>query len=157
MKILVIGASGRLGSHLLPALLSYKHEPVAFVRNPGKLDTMLPRSLLERITVVQGDGEDIDGIVLALRENQCDGLICTAGSPGPVGAKAKKTLPYSRQGHISESVAKAARIYGAERQKAGRPILRGWWVTGIAFLPDPFDKGKIMHDRYVSSVFVLRY
>lgn len=142
MHVLVIGASGKLGSRLLPALLAHDHTVTAFVRDPSKLTDLLPPSLLSAITVVSGDAEDIPTIKAALLDNKCDALICTAGSP----SKPDGSGPPSRQGHISASVATAAKQVGEQTGKA----IRGWWVTGVVLLDVPggdAKKGEIFHDH----------
>lgn len=61
MKILVFGASGRVGSKLLEYGLAAGHEMFAFVRNPSKIPGQTPR--LHRI---QGDAEDPESIQAAI-------------------------------------------------------------------------------------------
>lgn len=53
MKVVVFGASGRVGRHLVEQALAAGHEVTAFVRDPAKLGQQH-----ERLRVVQGDVED---------------------------------------------------------------------------------------------------
>ncbi len=137
MRILIVGATGSLGTRLIPTLLAQKHQVIAFVRNPSKLTSILPALLHQRIETTTGDAEDINALKSALVEQKCDGVICVAGSPSsPFGSEA------SRQGYIGRAVALAAREVGESR---GKP-LRGWWLAGIIFMDVPGMQGKTFHD-----------
>lgn len=127
MRVLIVGATGKFGSRLIPALLAHKHSVVAYVRNPSKLAIVIPQPLLERITVITGDGEDVPGLKRALTEQNCEAVICCAGKPPLPGSGD------SRVGEISKAVAQAAREVGDAR---GTP-LRGWWLAGFIFLQIP--------------------
>ncbi|KAG8862408.1 hypothetical protein FRB96_001478 [Tulasnella sp. 330] len=137
MRVLLVGATGRLGSRLVPALVAHKHSVVAYVRNPSKLAMMIPQPLLERIIVVTGDGEDVSGLKKALIEHSCEAVICCAGKPAPI------RKGDSRVGEISMAIAQAAREVGEE---TGRP-LKGWWLAGLIFLKIP-GSGKTFHDYW---------
>ncbi|MGW1786648.1 NAD(P)-dependent oxidoreductase, partial [Streptomyces sp. NPDC002143] len=52
MKIVVLGATGNIGSHVVKEALSQGHEVVAYVRNP---DAVQPQA---GVTVVQGSLDD---------------------------------------------------------------------------------------------------
>lgn len=56
MNVLVIGASGFVGGHLVPALLDAGHDVTALVRSPGSYDA--PAG----VDVVQGDLNDRDSL-----------------------------------------------------------------------------------------------
>lgn len=62
MKILVTGATGYIGRHLLPMLLEAGHELTVLVRNPGRLKDVAGA---ESVRVVPGDLQDEDTLALA--------------------------------------------------------------------------------------------
>ena len=71
MKILVTGADGFIGSHLVEALLSQGYEVRAFVlynsfNTWGWLDT-LPQDTKSQIEVFQGDVRDPNGVKEAMK------------------------------------------------------------------------------------------
>ncbi len=145
MRVLVIGAGGKLGSRLLPALLAHSHTVFAFVRSQSKLESLLPPALLEKITIISGDAEDIPTVKSALLEHGIDILICTAGSPSALDGSG----PPSRQGHISASIAHAAVQAGRERKN---PV-KGWWVTGVVLLDIP---GRLPGEIWLDHIPNLR-
>lgn len=61
MKILLIGATGFVGAHLLREALTRGHHVTALVRDPSKLSDSH-----KNLTVVQGDINDSDGLTAAL-------------------------------------------------------------------------------------------
>jgi nucleoside-diphosphate-sugar epimerase len=76
MKILVIGANGRLGKACVRALPDDGATVIAFVRTK----TTFPADLGQRCAVVvDGDARDQVQLEAALRENACDGLVQVAG------------------------------------------------------------------------------
>ena len=60
MKLVIFGAAGRTGRHLVQQALTAGHEAVAFVRTPAKLSLQH-----ERLTVVQGDVTDTAAVARA--------------------------------------------------------------------------------------------
>jgi len=60
MRVLLLGATGNLGSRVVPALLVHRHAVVVYVRSISKLHHLLPSSIITKITVVSGDATDSD-------------------------------------------------------------------------------------------------
>ncbi|MBK8447295.1 MAG: tryptophan-rich sensory protein [Micropruina sp.] len=63
MKILVTGATGSIGSHLVPLLLQAGHDVRVLSRSPGKL----PDDWRDRVEVVRGDADSDDDVARALK------------------------------------------------------------------------------------------
>jgi len=76
MKILVAGATGKTGTHLVDILLSNGHDPIALVRESS--DTS---ALPAAVTLRQGDLADLSDDVCS----GCDAVIFAAGSGGDTG------------------------------------------------------------------------
>jgi putative NADH-flavin reductase len=74
MKVVIFGASGRTGHHLVKVALSRKHKVSVFVRDPARLalDT-------QRLVVFQGDVLNAEAVSQAVRGQ--DAVICALG-PG---------------------------------------------------------------------------
>ncbi|KIW90462.1 uncharacterized protein Z519_09108 [Cladophialophora bantiana CBS 173.52] len=127
MKVLLLGATGNLGLRLVAALLTHGHSVVAFVRSPNKLESLIPASVYQQITVVQGDATDSAAIKRAILDAGCDAVVNTAGLAAlpPWG---KSDLP-----KIFRAVVDAAREAGAERKKP----LRAWLLAGLGALYFP--------------------
>ena len=75
MRVIVMGASGSLGHHVLSQAIAAGHEVTAFVRTPSKL----PAEVRGRVTVHVGDL--LTGVPLELLRGQ-DALINCAGHVG---------------------------------------------------------------------------
>lgn len=86
MKLVIFGATGKIGRHLVEQALELGHEVTAFVRNPQKLRA--PRGNLR---VVKGDVLDPAAVRSAI--DGCDGVICALGMPlmNKDGLRAKGT------------------------------------------------------------------
>jgi nucleoside-diphosphate-sugar epimerase len=79
MKALLLGATGNLGTRLVPALLTHGHRVVAFVRSSSKLQSLLPASAFQQITVVEGDATNSNAVKRAILDNECDAVVSAAG------------------------------------------------------------------------------
>lgn len=138
MRVLLLGATGNVGSRLLPALVVYKHEVVVYVRNPSKL----PQEATSLATaVVSGSGTDSEAIKTAILTHKCDALINAAGLAPMWGESGE--LPA-----IFAAVTKAATE--AHEQRGGPP-LRVWLLSGFGILDAP-TKGKMLINLYVQSL-----
>lgn len=134
MKVLLLGATGNLGSRLVPALLSHSHTVVAYIRSSSKLRSLLPGDIFSRITVVEGDARDPAQIKAAILNHGCDAAINTAGLAAlmPWG---KSELPV-----IVKAVVQAAQEAG---QETGRP-LRVWILGGMGMMELPGSKYRLV-------------
>lgn len=86
MKLIIFGATGKIGRHLVEQALEQGHDVTAFVRTPEKLGG--PR---ENLHVVKGDVLDPVSVRNAI-EGQ-DGVVCALGMPlmNKDGLRAKGT------------------------------------------------------------------
>lgn len=127
MRVLLLGATGNLGSRLVPALLTHEHSVVAYVRSASKLENLLPATVFEQVTVVQGDATNSQSIKKAIADHKCDAVISTAGVAA-LAPWAKSDLPV-----IFRAVLDAVREIGIETK---RP-LRVWVLGGQGVLYYP--------------------
>jgi putative NADH-flavin reductase len=127
MKVLLLGATGNLGSRLVAALLTHGHSVVAFVRSSNKLESLLPTSVYQQITVVQGDATDSISVKRAILDAGCDAVVSTAGvaALAPWG---KSELP-----RIFHAVLNAVQEAGMDRKSP----LRTWFLGGLSVLYYP--------------------
>jgi nucleoside-diphosphate-sugar epimerase len=127
MKVLLLGATGNLGSRLIPALLTHDHHIVAYVRSPTKLEHLLPTSVYDRISVVHGNATDANAIKNAILDTGCDAVVNTAGLAAlpPWGSS---DLPL-----IFRAVVDAIREAGEDRKAP----LRAWFLGGLGVLQVP--------------------
>jgi len=133
MKVLLIGATGNLGIRLVPALLTHGHSVVAFVRSSNRLESLLPTSVYNQITVVQGDAADSVSVKRAILDANCDAVVNTAGVAAlpPWG---KSELPA-----IFRAVLGGVREAGMDRE---RP-LRAWFLAGLEVLYYPGSESML--------------
>jgi nucleoside-diphosphate-sugar epimerase len=127
MRVLLLGATGNLGSRLVPALLTHGHIVVAYVRSASKLETLLPATVYEQVTIVQGDAKNSQSIQQAILDNKCNAVVSTAGVAA-LAPWAKSDLP-----EIFRAVLDAAREAGRERKHP----LRMWFLGGQGVLYYP--------------------
>lgn len=132
MRVLLLGATGNVGSRLLPALIAHSHEVILYVRNPSKL----PAEAVSRAkAVVSGSGTDSDSVKAALLSHNCDAVINAAGL-APVFGESGELPP------IFAAVVDAA---VAAREQRGGPPLRCWLLSGFSIMDSP-TKGYMMLD-----------
>lgn len=127
MKVLLLGATGNLGSRLVPALLTHGHTVVAYVRSSNKLQSLLPSTVYQQITTVQGDATDSSAIRKAILDSKADAVVSAAGlaALAPWG---KSDLPV-----IFRAVLDGVRAAGDERKAP----LRIWFMGGLSVLYFP--------------------
>jgi nucleoside-diphosphate-sugar epimerase len=127
MRVLLLGATGNLGSRILPALINRGHTVCAFVRDPSKL---APGVKAELFQLERGDATKAAEIKAAVTRHQCDAIVNAAGYAAmkPWG---KSMLPA-----IVDAVIRAALEVGEER---GTP-LRLWVLAGQGLMDIPTQK-----------------
>ncbi|KAI4094678.1 MAG: hypothetical protein L6R37_007192 [Teloschistes peruensis] len=79
MRVLLLGATGNLGSRILPALLAHNHTVVVFIRSESKLRNLVHSSAVDKCTIVTGNATDAIAIEAALVDNRCNALVNSAG------------------------------------------------------------------------------
>lgn len=131
MPVLLLGATGNLGSRLLPALLAHRQKVVVYVRNEQKLRELIPSAILSLVTVINGDATDSNSIKNALIEYECDSLISSAGK--------SSVLPWSEP--QMQEIIKAVATGAVDASKElSRPI-RAWILGGMSILDFPGMEG----------------
>ena len=134
MKVLLVGATGTLGSRIAPALLARKHEVVVYVRSESKLKEVLPSSVLTKITVMIGDATNTAAITDTLVNHACDALINTAGLSNIFAWQAPRM-----QGIIN-----AVSTAGVEASKRLNHPIRSWFLGGMTALDFPGKEGTML-------------
>ncbi|KAJ5457520.1 hypothetical protein N7475_008908 [Penicillium sp. IBT 31633x] len=124
MRVLLLGATGNLGSRLLPALIHRGHTVCVFVRDPSKLRSGVQADLF---SVERGDATNAAEIKAAATRHQCDAIVNAAGNVA-IKPWGKRTLPV-----IVDAVIRAAVEIGQER---GTP-LRLWAMAGQGLMDIP--------------------
>jgi len=127
MHVLLLGATGNLGSRLIPALLTHNHTITAYVRSSSKLHTLLPTSLHSRINIIQGDATDSQAIKRAILTSKAEAVVNTAGVPA-LAPWAKSDLPI-----IFRAVLEAVR----QASEGLKKPLRLWMLGGQGVLCVP--------------------
>lgn len=131
MPVLILGATGQVGSRLLPALLAHKQKVVVYIRNEQKLRGLISSTILSQVTVVNGDATDSNSIRNALVEHECDKLINSAGLAS--------VLPWSKP-QMQEIIKAVATGAVDASNELGRPI-RAWFLGGMSILDFPGMEG----------------
>jgi len=134
MKVLVIGANGRLGKACVTALHEKGAVVIAFVRTK----TTFPATLQQKCeAVIEGDARDQAQLEAALRDHACDSLIQAAGyTPFFPGVATDMPLIFER---ALDAASKVAR----ERSGGGGvdpdKRLRAWMMNDVANLDSPYE------------------
>lgn len=103
MKVLVIGANGKVGKHVVDKLSESKHTPVAMVRDPDQV----PQFEEKNVETVLGDLEkDFESAFYGI-----DAVIFAAGSGPNTGAD--KTILIDQEGAIK--AVERAKHFGVKR------------------------------------------
>ena len=127
MRVLLLGATGSLGSRCLPALIAHKHVVTVFVRNVSKFRLMMTPSLLEKVhSIVEGDVTDAAALKQALLDYDIEGIIDVAGNVSPPWKDF--LLP-----KIATAVTEAGVAVG---EKRGKP-LRAWITSALVIMKYP--------------------
>ena len=134
MRVLLLGATGNLGSRLIPALLVHNHKLTVYVRNLSKLHSLIPSSIVSQLSIVVGDATDARSIEQAILDNDCDAIVDTAGN---------QVLPWREYllPKIAKAVTDAAVAVGMAR---GKPM-RAWLIGGLGSLEYP-GTGYLLQD-----------
>ncbi|KAH8787045.1 hypothetical protein F5882DRAFT_461726 [Hyaloscypha sp. PMI_1271] len=124
MRVLLLGATGNLGSRCLPALIAHKHVVTVFVRNSSKLRAMVSPALLAQANaIVEEDATDSTALKKAILDHDIEGIIDVAGNIVPPWKES--LLP-----KIASAVRDAAVAVGKQR---GKP-LRAWITSHLGIL-----------------------
>jgi len=127
MRVLLLGATGNLGSRCLQALIAHKHIVTVVVRNVSKLESMMSPALLEQIhAIVEGDATDSAALEKAILDHDIEGIVDVAGNIVPPWQE--PLMP-----KIVRAVTDAAIAVGKQR---GKP-LRAWITSAIIVLEYP--------------------
>lgn len=169
MKILVLGATGRVGSHIVPYALRDKHQVTAFVRTPEKIQikdenlTIFQGNVLNKADVVRAikgidvvisalntDGtttlsESLPIIIEAMKIEEIQRMI-TVGTAGILQSRA---TPSILRYQSSESKRKSTRA--AEEHHKVYDILKAstldWTIVCPTYLPDGEKIGTYRVER----------
>lgn len=171
MQLLVLGATGRVGSHIVTLALQDGHHVTALVRNPEKINKRH-----DRLTVIQGnvlESEDllraiqgVDAVISALNTDRTTTLsqsmpllinamgqegikrIITVGTAGILKSR---TEPEKLRYQSSDSRRKSTRV--AEEHEQVYTLLRAstleWTIVCPTYLPDGEVRGNYRVERDV--------
>ncbi|KAH8666195.1 hypothetical protein BGZ61DRAFT_461713 [Ilyonectria robusta] len=123
MKVLLLGATGNVGSRALPALIKHGHTVVAYVRSPNKL-APAKRAILADVVV--GSATDKSALKDAILAHHCDAVFHAAGQAQMFGRS--KTGEYNKM-----FAAVVAAIVEAREERRG-PAIRAWLMSGFPML-----------------------
>lgn len=134
MRILIFGASGRAGKHVVKAALERGHVVLAFTRNPVGFPLGHPK-----LEVARGDVLDYPAVLAAVRG--AHGVICALGS-----ANAKGTTVLSRG---TANIVRAMNEQGLRRLVCLGSAGPSGWGGGAFFgrVAGPFFLRHMMEDR----------
>ncbi|KAF7549280.1 hypothetical protein G7Z17_g6492 [Cylindrodendrum hubeiense] len=133
MKVLLLGATGRVGSRLLPALVKHQHSVVVLVRSPNKLP---PHASSHIAATITGSATDVATIKSAILDHNCDAVVNAAGLASMTS--------FGKQGDLTKIITAVAEAAAAAAKERGGPPLRCWFMSGWAMLDSPKPPAVIM-------------
>jgi hypothetical protein len=134
MKVLLIGATGNVGSRALPALLKNGHTVVAYVRSTTKL---APENRAAFANVVIGSVTDKSALKSAILTNDCDAVFHAAGVAQMFGR--------SKTGEYNKMFATVVAAIVEAREERRGPAIRAWLMSGFPML-DSAIPGRLIGD-----------
>ena len=133
-SIAVFGATGPTGVEIVKAALQKSHKVTAFVRNPSKLEQLLPdHKSHPHLSTVSGDATDKESIQKFLGESSFDQVIITLGSNPFADAKSLKVCSEATR-LILEALGSAKtkpRIICVSSMGAGESSEDMGWIGGF--------------------------
>ncbi|MXN92561.1 NAD(P)H-binding protein [Flavobacterium sp. Sd200] len=124
MKITLLGASGKIGTHLLELALQNDHDVVAYVRDSKKIKTTHPH-----LTIVEGELSNIPRLKSAIESAEV--VVSTLGPPR------KRTYEYLPVYEAHKAIMSLMKWNGLKRFiTIGSPIIRlknDPWYVATAF------------------------
>jgi len=147
MKVLIVGAAGRLGQRLAYYFLSAGHDVTAFVRSSSRFLSLLPADIAANpsLKVFEGDALQVSSLTQAIRESSADAVINCAGFTA--------LLPW--QSSSFPDIGKAVADACLDALGEGKRV---WMVAGM-FVCDRPGGGLIMDSNhlYHESRILLEY
>jgi len=129
MKVLILGATGSIGRHLVPQALALGHEVTALVRDPSKLEARH-----KRLRVVTGDALDPAAVAAAVRGQ--DAVIFSLG-------RSNHRAPTTMYSDATRILIRAMETHGVRRLVC---------ITGIG-AGDSRGHGGFLYDRIIFPWF----
>jgi len=146
MRVLVIGANGRLGRACVAALSSRSHTVIAMVRDANTFPSEF-KSHCEAI--VEADARTLEPIAEALRTHRCDGVIQAGGyTPFWVWQTSELPLIFTATLDAAESVARE-RSGGGDIAPDKR--IRAWMICDLGMMDSPWNDTLLWH--YLPPMF----
>ncbi len=136
MKVVIFGASGRIGSRLVAEMLNRGHEVTAFIYGPNQFAEE------KNLKVISGDIHNADDVAEAIAGN--DAVLSALGS---WGTKTKDILSSGARNIVAgmqkAGIKRVVSLTGADARDLGdKPNLTQRW-THIVFT---FTAGKVLRD-----------
>jgi putative NADH-flavin reductase len=123
MKVLLLGATGNVGSRALPALIKHGHTVVAYVRSPSKI---APDKRAVLADVVVGSVMDKSALKDAILAHNCDAVFHAAG--------VAQMLGHSKTGEYNKIFAAVVAAIVEAREERRGPAIRAWLMSGFPML-----------------------
>ncbi|EIM84094.1 uncharacterized protein STEHIDRAFT_159691 [Stereum hirsutum FP-91666 SS1] len=145
MKVLVIGASGRIGSAAVTACLARGHTVTAFLRTPSKL----PPKLLEhanigvnehaktQLRIFKGDASNVDNLREAMRDQDAIIQAAVYGSNTPWGTSDSELVVRTIVDVASSIQSQRSSTNPTSEQRSNQRPLRLWLLSGQVLLDIP--------------------
>jgi len=139
MKVLVIGANGRLGRVLMSSLVDRGHETVAFVRSK---DTFPAECQSKCAAIVEGDARNAAELEAAIKTHGCEGLV-QAGGYTPFFPWTQTDMPLIYKATLDAAQSVGRLRSGGDATKPERRI-RAWMMGDLALMDTPWSDGRLL-------------
>ncbi|KAH8817897.1 hypothetical protein DL96DRAFT_1820616 [Flagelloscypha sp. PMI_526] len=142
MKVIIIGAAGAIGSHVLTSCLKRNFTVTAFVRSPSKIPQDLHTN--PNLTIIQGDASDKAALISAISGH--DAVVQAAVYGVDFVLPWTDLTPSLESEKVVAAVVDAAVEIQSRRSKDGGNPLRFWNVSGQVVMDYPPNNAKLLSD-----------
>ncbi len=142
-KLVLFGATGQTGRHVLPMAVEAGHDVRCYVRSPDKIPTELRDNA--QVEIVQGEFNDSDAVAAAIEG--ADFVICVGGgitaTPGLMVEVTKSIVAGMRQHGVKRFTYQAGAFSPAPGTQ--NPFFVGWILRPV--LGTIFGISQMLHDN----------
>ncbi|CAN5129706.1 hypothetical protein BH11PLA2_BH11PLA2_24670 [soil metagenome] len=154
-RVLVLGATGFLGTHAVQSFLTRGHIVTALVRGKPHDSEFVHRRLFEQVRIVGGMAEDTMGLRHIISLHEIDAIVQCAGTDTANGTHALTASVMTAVAHSSTKPMVIVPLRASDTTSQPRFQVPPSSKLNVAFvrLPELFGPGELRPDRWITRLF----